>query len=1093
MTVDAVQQGATFVRSRRFHRGVLVGLLVWLGTAGLFSPSQGEEIPYRPTLIIGVVADDRLEQPAGLAVDPQGNVVVADPGTARVHHRTPDGTLLRQWGSFSTPSGTERLIAPIGVAVSSDGSVAVVDAQRQMVRVFSAQGAYTRSVGFSGTGDGGFLNPAGIARDAQDNLYVVDAGANRVQKFSPQGSFLLRLGSRGTGNGQLRGPKGVAVDRSGNLYLADSENHRIQKFDAQGQYVSQWGVLGTTDGQFNQPVGVAIDPQGNILVADTGNRRVQRFDAQGTWLATVTAQADWIAVDAAGTVYLSSREGRIERLSSQGGSLGSWGRPGNKDGELRSPVGVALTSQGAVVVADTANHRIQVFDAQGRVTRTWGARGTADGQLYAPTAVAVDVQRNIYVADAGNHRVQKFDAGGTFLGKWGQAGSNDGQFQTPIGIAVNGSFVFVLDAGNARVQKFDSTGRYLTQWGSRGTGSGQFVNPSGLAVDRGSNTYVADYASGDGATNSVQRFDLDGKLLRRWSAADLGDVNPAGVAVDDLGNFYLTDQPRVASLFPQVGRDRIVKFDLNGRLTDQLGGAGIDSGFLAAPTGLAVDQDLNIYVADTLNQRVQKFSKVLAATPTPAPPAPGPTPAPAGVPEGAPRPLTPATGTALTTLGATVAWQNPPGTAQFQLQVFPANGDGPGIDVIVGDDAQVRTAAYTIRAPVLGQGPYLMLPSMTYSWRVRTSAATGPLTASDPSWGPWGPISTFRTPVRMANDIVPVTPEDGQRIIAPTTAITWRYATPDVFYFELQVSTDPAFTTNPAMARAPVWWILVHGGVTSPLNTWYTPPLQRGTTYYWRVRPRVQGDGLPTAWSPAWSFRTSSVPVVQPILFVPNNLSADPSYLPAMNETLATLRGWYARQLGGPTFDVSPAHAVTGKQPLRFYCPSTTSDTHCVQTPGQLGPNPDDVYSVLTDLAGQGYSVNQSTTLLVFWVGGYRYGVGVSYLSGGGFAAVGDWALDGIAGKYEASAALGRCSDAPNADVICRKTAQTGTVGQHLGSAFGLRRSVDDGRPAHDPNYWLGSLMVDASSFPDVILLDSPANPEKATLLRSAFFQATAR
>ena len=56
-----------------------------------------------------------------------------------------------------------------------------------------------------------------------------------------------------------------------------------------------------------------------------------------------------------------------------------------------------------------------------------------------------------------------------------------------------------------------------------------------------------------------------------------------------------------------------------------------------------------------------------------------------------------------------------------------------------------------------------------------------------------------------------------------------------------------------------LYWELVHGGVSTPPNSYVVPskfPLEAGATYYWRVRPRVQGDGTPTAWTDAYLFKT---------------------------------------------------------------------------------------------------------------------------------------------------------------------------------------------------------------------------------------------
>src|SRR5690606_17724360 len=132
-----------------------------------------------------------------------------------------------------------------------------------------------------------------------------------------------------------------------------------------------------------------------------------------------------------------------------------------------------------------------------------------------------------------------------------------------------------------------------------------------------------------------------------------------------------------------------------------------------------------------------------------------------------------------------------------------------------------------------------------------------------------------------------------------------------------------------------------------------------------------------------------------------------------------------------------------------------------------------DIYNVLWDLQEQGYPVLPNTILFVFWVGGYGYAGAVQYSSSSGFAAMGDWALDGLAGKYEAGTATSRCSDSPFASVICNKNAQIGGVAHELGHAFGLPHPVDDGTQPGDPDYWLSTIMAGGVDFPNVVLIDS--------------------
>lgn len=88
---------------------------------------------------------------------------------------------------------------------------------------------------------------------------------------------------------------------------------------------------------------------------------------------------------------------------------------------------------------------------------------------------------------------------------------------------------------------------------------------------------------------------------------------------------------------------------------------------------------------------------------------------------------------------------------------------------------------------------------------------------------------------------------------------------------------------------------------------------------------------------------------VQPVLFVPNNLTADPAYLPVIDSAMEELSSWYGAQLGGKTFNYVSAVQVIGQYELRHYCPKTITDTQCIQVPGQTGADPGDIYNVLDD------------------------------------------------------------------------------------------------------------------------------------------------
>ncbi len=232
----------------------------------------------------------------------------------------------------------------------------------------------------------------------------------------------------------------------------------------------------------------------------------------------------------------------------------------------------------------------------------------------------------------------------------------------------------------------------------------------------------------------------------------------------------------------------------------------------------------------------------------------------------APGILGPAEGAVAVDLAPALSWVNPPGTTQYQIQVLPAANaftgqpDGPGMDIIIADQALVQQASYQVRAPLLGEGNYVMLPGMTYTWRVRTATAQEALSVTDSRWGPWS-SRTFRSPLPSSTTISAVAPADESTVESLTPSLQWSNSDKRVFYYEIQLSKDRSFNTDPGSATAAVFWEVRHGGESDPLDSYTVRPqfaLEAATTYFWRVRPRVQGDAPQegVAWSQTLSFRT---------------------------------------------------------------------------------------------------------------------------------------------------------------------------------------------------------------------------------------------
>ena len=115
----------------------------------------------------------------------------------------------------------------------------------------------------------------------------------------------------------------------------------------------------------------------------------------------------------------------------------------------------------------------------------------------------------------------------------------------------------------------------------------------------------------------------------------------------------------------------------------------------------------------------------------------------------------PAAGATSTDFAPKLAWNLPTGATQVHVQVIPANNDGPGVNLILDADTSLQLAA-----PKLGVGNYVLLPGITYTWRVRTTSATTAMGENDPGWSSWV-TRTFKTSSASANTVSAAAPSNG--------------------------------------------------------------------------------------------------------------------------------------------------------------------------------------------------------------------------------------------------------------------------------------------------------------------------------------------
>jgi hypothetical protein len=240
--------------------------------------------------------------------------------------------------------------------------------------------------------------------------------------------------------------------------------------------------------------------------------------------------------------------------------------------------------------------------------------------------VAVDAEGNVYVADQGNNTIRKISSEGvvsTLAGLAGNPGNADGlsssaRFDSPTGIAVDAQGnVYVADQNNSTIRKITSDGAVTTLAGmAKLTGSAdgagmdaRFDHPVAVAVNAQGIVYVADQ------NNSTIRQILPNGMVSTvaGSAGNPGSTDgsgaeaqfsyPSGIAVDDEGNVFVADR----------NNSTIRLLSSDGKVSTVAGMAGSEgavdgattSALLAFPAGLATGTLGTLYVADPGSQTIR--------------------------------------------------------------------------------------------------------------------------------------------------------------------------------------------------------------------------------------------------------------------------------------------------------------------------------------------------------------------------------------------------------------------------------------------------------------------------------------------------------
>jgi sugar lactone lactonase YvrE len=321
-------------------------------------------------------------------------------------------------GELDGPGATAQFSGPAGLARAPDGSIVVAEIVGQKIRVIANDAAHTVSTlagsgtpgAYNGAGtDATFRNPVAVAVDATGAVYVADSANARIRRVDPGPRHQVSTvtgGAAGFADGPLasarfRMPMALAFAPDGSLLVVDEWDARIRRVDLRAGQVTtvagngQWGLRDAargTDARFQFPSAIAVTGAGDMLVTDAINAAVRRIGNAPPYPVTTL--------------------------------VGGTGRFGFADGDgtsalLRAQFGAAVTPDGFLIVADTANFRLRQVtlgtDRGSTLVRTLAGSGNlgsalgdgAHSDLVTPAGLAALPDGSVVVSDPWNAVIRR--------------------------------------------------------------------------------------------------------------------------------------------------------------------------------------------------------------------------------------------------------------------------------------------------------------------------------------------------------------------------------------------------------------------------------------------------------------------------------------------------------------------------------------------------------------------------------------------------------------------------------------------------------------------------------------------------------------